>query len=120
MVKTFLGMVDEFSDKSRRNPKFSVNFGKMFLSKSVKNMSWRTFLNMTVDLWKISFINRSGYFARATPRLTSPKSFHTALASLGCMKDLGLVNSGMVLASSYLVTTFLFCLNLVDLTTCIV
>ena len=36
--------------------------------------------------------------ARAVPGFTSPWSFHTALASSRCMKDLGLVNPGMVLA----------------------
>ena len=35
--------------------------------------------------------------ALAAPGFTSPWSFHTALASLGCMKDLALVNPGMAL-----------------------
>ena len=51
--------------------------------------------------WSRHIINcLAAGLARAIPKFTSPWSFHTALASSGCMKDLWLVNLAMVLALS--------------------
>ena len=95
-------ILSEFSNNSWKNRELSGNFEKCFLTNPCKSIYLKFFVKISANLenfchsWSRHIQNCLLIgLARTVPRFKSRWSFHTALASLGCMKDLRLVNPGM-------------------------